>query len=482
MSDLAGWYTTGTVTVANGSTSVVGSGTSWETQVYAGDIFAITTDGVASSLYEIASVTDNTHIVLKVNYAGTGASGATYTIMRNFTGLASMSTNLANRITAYLAEWKTALQTNLKGDKGDSGDNGNTILSGAGAPVSGGIDGDYYINLTTFDFYKKEAGAWVARGSIKGSTGTAGAAGSVIYYGSGTPSLSVGIAGDYYMDTATGNFYSRSAGAWTLLLSLKGPTGATGPTGPTGSTGETGATGAPGSQWYSSSGVPSTSTGINGDWNLDTVSGKVYQKAAGTWSIKGSVKGPTGATGDTGPAGMVWKGAWLVGTTYAAGDGVSNGGNSYIALQSSTGQTPPVSTADAYWDFLALKGADGTGTGDMTKAVYDTDDDGKVDAAETADTAAYATTAGTATTADTALAVAWDDVTDPPADYAPSAHTLDAHTACTLAELNAKISDKTIASTDAATTSAAGLMSAADKIRLDALETAALTIASIESY
>ena len=38
------------------------------------------------------------------------------------------------------------------------------------------------------------------------------------------------------------------------------------------------------------------------------------------------------------------------------------------------------------------------------------------------------------------------------------------------------------ASTDAATTSAAGLMSAADKIRLDALELAALTIASIESY
>ena len=34
----------------------------------------------------------------------------------------------------------------------------------------------------------------------------------------------------------------------------------------------------------------------------------------------------------------------------------------------------------------------------------------------------------------------------------------------------------------AATTSAAGLMSAADKVRLDALELKALTIASIESY
>ena len=38
------------------------------------------------------------------------------------------------------------------------------------------------------------------------------------------------------------------------------------------------------------------------------------------------------------------------------------------------------------------------------------------------------------------------------------------------------------ASTAVATTSANGLMSSADKIRLDALELAALTIASIESY
>ncbi len=39
-----------------------------------------------------------------------------------------------------------------------------------------------------------------------------------------------------------------------------------------------------------------------------------------------------------------------------------------------------------------------------------------------------------------------------------------------------------VKSTFLATTSAAGLMSAADKVRLDALELKALTIASIESY
>ena len=46
--------------------------------------------------------------------------------------------------------------------------------------------------------------------------------------------------------------------------------------------------------------------------------------------------------------------------------------------------------------------------------------------------------------------------------------------------LDSQLSGK--ASTDAATTSTAGLMSAADKVRLDALELKALTIASIESY
>ena len=48
------------------------------------------------------------------------------------------------------------------------------------------------------------------------------------------------------------------------------------------------------------------------------------------------------------------------------------------------------------------------------------------------------------------------------------------------AALNALDTGK--ASTAVATTSAAGLMSAADKVRLDALELKALTIASIESY
>jgi len=75
-----------------------------------------------------------------------------------------------------------------------------------------------------------------------------------------------------------------------------------------------------------------------------------------------------------------------------------------------------------------FKWSDGlpVGGGDMKKSVYDTDDDGKVDAAEEADHAAeadHATTADSATTADAAESVPWSGVTGKPTTFPPSSHT-----------------------------------------------------------
>lgn len=54
-----------------------------------------------------------------------------------------------------------------------------------------------------------------------------------------------------------------------------------------------------------------------------------------------------------------WQGAWSGATAYALNDAVSYGGSSWICVQAHTNQTP----ADtAYWDPLAVKGTDGTGT------------------------------------------------------------------------------------------------------------------------
>lgn len=74
--------TSGTVSVTNGSQAVVGTGTTWLSTVTAGDGFTINDSGVT---YDVASVTDDTHLTLSANYAGTTLSGLFYTIYTEFT-------------------------------------------------------------------------------------------------------------------------------------------------------------------------------------------------------------------------------------------------------------------------------------------------------------------------------------------------------------------------------------------------------------
>ena len=81
MSNYTRWYKEGTIAVTKGSAAVVGTNTYWNTAgLNPGDIVKI-----AGVDYELASVTDNTHLTLASNYAGATASGLTYSIVRNFT-------------------------------------------------------------------------------------------------------------------------------------------------------------------------------------------------------------------------------------------------------------------------------------------------------------------------------------------------------------------------------------------------------------
>jgi hypothetical protein len=57
-----------------------------------------------------------------------------------------------------------------------------------------------------------------------------------------------------------------------------------------------------GSTWFDGAGVPSSGTGINGDYYLNTTNGDVYRKSSGTWSVVGNIKGPQGDDGADGPA------------------------------------------------------------------------------------------------------------------------------------------------------------------------------------
>ena len=67
-------YTTGTVAVTNGSKAVVGTSTVWTSDMVGRYL------KVSNYWYEIASVTDNTHLTLLTEYGEDTASGASYTI------------------------------------------------------------------------------------------------------------------------------------------------------------------------------------------------------------------------------------------------------------------------------------------------------------------------------------------------------------------------------------------------------------------
>lgn len=71
-------YTTGTISVTNGSAAITGSGTSWATSTNAetGEYIKLP-DG---KWYRIESIASNTSLTIEVNYQGSTLSGQTYTI------------------------------------------------------------------------------------------------------------------------------------------------------------------------------------------------------------------------------------------------------------------------------------------------------------------------------------------------------------------------------------------------------------------
>jgi hypothetical protein len=74
-------YSTGTVLFTNASTAVVGTDTLWLTNVAAGDFIRADANGIAESSiwYKIASVTDDTNLVLESAYGEATESSLAYT-------------------------------------------------------------------------------------------------------------------------------------------------------------------------------------------------------------------------------------------------------------------------------------------------------------------------------------------------------------------------------------------------------------------
>lgn len=59
----------------------------------------------------------------------------------------------------------------VTGLKGDTGDAGNRWHGGTVDPTTEGVDGDWYVNRTTWHVWEKVTGTWTDRGTIKGADG-----------------------------------------------------------------------------------------------------------------------------------------------------------------------------------------------------------------------------------------------------------------------------------------------------------------------
>jgi len=71
---------------------------------------------------------------------------------------------------------------------------------------------------------------------VAGTAGAAGVNGTSWRNGTGAPAPSLGVNGDYYLDTANSNVYTKISGTWTNIANIKGATGPAGPQGPPGVT------------------------------------------------------------------------------------------------------------------------------------------------------------------------------------------------------------------------------------------------------
>jgi Collagen triple helix repeat (20 copies) len=179
--------------------------------------------------------------------------------------------------------------------------------------------------ITTQISATESSGATLGK-TFKAAGRTTSAIPTMLLSGSGAPSASVGINGDFYIDTKTFNLFGPKAnGKWPVPINLKGPTGLMGPQGVDGKTGSTG----------------SVSVGSVGDTGAQGTQGDTG--ATGEKGDKGDT-GSTGATGERGATGASG-GSGATGERGATGASGGSGATGSQGAQGAQGATGGAGTA-----------------------------------------------------------------------------------------------------------------------------------------
>ena len=163
----------------------------------------------------------------------------------------------------------------------------NTILNGVSAPTKSiGINGDFYIDTKNLNMYgPKKNNAWPLPISLRGTAGTAGTDGKP-----GSP----GVAGSDGKTVTNTSTVAGTAGA----TGSTGATGLTGAAGANGTAGETGAAGASGSAGPAGPPGPAGSTGATGATGATGSAGTsgVTTVALGAFSFINTLTGTAGSS------------------------------------------------------------------------------------------------------------------------------------------------------------------------------------------
>src|SRR5699024_12491344 len=92
-------------------------------------------------------------------------------------------------------------------EPGDGDESGGVWFSGEGEPEADlGDEGDFYLDESTGDYYKKTSEGWELRGNFKGEDGEDGAAGEA---GTGRPAAEGDKEGDLGVDGDSGSVEVR---------------------------------------------------------------------------------------------------------------------------------------------------------------------------------------------------------------------------------------------------------------------------------
>lgn len=322
------WYGDGLSTATVGSRTVTGTDTGWLTPVAgltpikAGDKYGI---HVGRPIV-IEQIISDTELLLADDWPGPAQTDAPYKVELTSPTIAAVEA--MRRLLASLGNGnlESIAETSVGTDD---------LLIGIGPGVFSAINKAALVQGVEYDaFVANLAGRAAYNGAAQGF------AVLVIDIGDGRSAL-------YFKNSAT-------SGDWSA------PSYVTGPVGPAGVT------------W-------------RGNYSAGTAYAirDIVQSGGSTWIAKVATTGnapPTLPTTEntqwllfarSGTPGVVDRGAYSAVTAYEANDIVLDNGSTWIALQPTTGNAPPVLPAEsnAYWRLLARKGTDGTGTGDVTSTV-----------------------------------------------------------------------------------------------------------------